>query len=276
MKDLSKLSDPFPESDVEWRIGQSGAKNGKPWAYVLAYITNRAIQERLDEVCGPLGWKNEYAPGPGGGVVCGISVWDDENKQWVTKWDGASNTEVKDGGKLDEDTNIKGGLSASMKRAGAQWGIGRYLYNLPRGKAVFGNGGEYKNKIKDSDTGKEDWYDWSPPALPAWALPGGSGKPNAAPTRPAPEKPAAPAAIAVEAAASEASPATPATTTVPDTIDSLRAGAKKMVEDKEVFTSAERAEFYGALGLASKTLDGMRALYKKWADVYAARKKQAA
>ena len=39
------LNEPFPVEDIEWRIQQSGDKNGKPWAMVLAYVTNRAIME---------------------------------------------------------------------------------------------------------------------------------------------------------------------------------------------------------------------------------------
>ena len=50
---FAELSKPFPSSDIEWRVQQSGiAGSGKVWAMVLAYVTNRAIQNRLDEVCG--------------------------------------------------------------------------------------------------------------------------------------------------------------------------------------------------------------------------------
>lgn len=168
--DLSKLREPFPAPDVEWRIGQYGVKAGKVWARVLAYITNRAIQERLDTVCGPENWANEYRPGPAGGVLCGISIFTGE--RWVTKWDGAANTEVKDSGKLDDDTNIKGGLSASMKRAGAQWGIGRYLYLLDSNFATVGSSGMFWAEAVDKETGKKVQFYWTPPPLPAWALPG--------------------------------------------------------------------------------------------------------
>jgi len=54
--DLSKLKNVFPPEDIEWRVQSSGEKNGKPWALVLAYITNRAIMDRFDEVCGPGNW----------------------------------------------------------------------------------------------------------------------------------------------------------------------------------------------------------------------------
>ncbi|QEJ60418.1 hypothetical protein FYA01_23630 [Salmonella enterica subsp. enterica serovar Bredeney] len=47
--------------NIEWRIQQSGkTRDGKVWAMVLAYVTNRAIMKRLDDVCGKAGWRNEY------------------------------------------------------------------------------------------------------------------------------------------------------------------------------------------------------------------------
>ena len=168
--DLSKLKDPFPAKDIEWRVQRSGVKNGNPWAMVLAYVTNRAIMDRLDEVCGPGKWKNYFETGPNGGVLCGIAIkYDDE---WVTKWDGADNTEVTTNKKLDTDTNIKGGLSASMKRAGSQWGIGRYLYNLDTGFASVSDKGRFNGKAKDKDK-KDVYFKWDAPSLPKWALPTG-------------------------------------------------------------------------------------------------------
>ena len=152
---LKRLAEPFPERDVEWRIGQVG-KNGKgPWAKVLAYISNRAVQQRLDDVCGPENWQNEYKPGPSGGVVCGLSIRC--NGEWVTKWDGAENTDIE---------SIKGGLSDSMKRAAVQWGIGRYLYDLEEGWADINENGSHYTKD----------FRWDPPRLPSWALPGANGK----------------------------------------------------------------------------------------------------
>ena len=49
---LCLLKEPFPPEDIEWREQRNGIdRNGRPWALVLAYVTNRAIQN-LDEVCG--------------------------------------------------------------------------------------------------------------------------------------------------------------------------------------------------------------------------------
>lgn len=160
-----KLQLPFAQSDVEWRIQMSGFKGGKPWARVLCYITNRAVLQRMDDVFGPGNWQNDFKEGPGGGVICGLSVRlrGLSYSDWVTKWDGAANTSFE---------AIKGGLSGAMKRAAVQWGIGRYLYNLKEGWADFNENGRYKAKFENKD-GSFGYWAWDPPELPEWALPAG-------------------------------------------------------------------------------------------------------
>lgn len=158
--ELTKLAAPFPPGDIEWRIGRAGVKNDKVWATCLAYVTNRAIMERLDAVVGPANWRNEYREWTTGspGVLCGISIR--VGDEWVTKWDGAEQTDIE---------SVKGGLSNAMKRAAVQWGIGRYLYDLPEGKATISEKGQHyqaKNEKKQTPA-----FRWDPPALPKWALP---------------------------------------------------------------------------------------------------------
>ena len=158
--DLARLRDPFAPEDIEWRVQTAGEKNGRPWARVLAYVTNRAIMDRLDEVAGVGNWRNEYQAGPAGGVICGLSIRvprPDGGAEWVTKWDGAENSDVEP---------VKGGLSNAMKRAAVQWGIGRYLYDLEEGWAPVTEHGRFSAKTKD---GK--WFKWDPPELPTWAVP---------------------------------------------------------------------------------------------------------
>lgn len=141
---MQELQAPFPPEDIEWRVGSTNKEKTKGLA--LAYVTNRAIQARLDQVFGLL-WKNEFRDWKGAGVLCGISA--KIEGEWITKWDGAEETDFE---------STKGGLSDAMKRAGYQWGIGRYLYKLPavwvpieqRGKSYV---------IKET------------PKLPDWALP---------------------------------------------------------------------------------------------------------
>lgn len=166
---LKELSTVFNPIDIEWRLQNCGFKqNGEPWAMVLAYVTNRAIMDRLDEVCEPENWKNEFAEGPGGGVICGISIRCGD--EWVTKWDGADKTQIE---------AVKGGLSGAMKRAGVQWGIGRYLYNLDATFAKCATDKRhYDNQGYDKKT--KAAFSWETPQLPKWAVPGGDGKPDKA------------------------------------------------------------------------------------------------
>lgn len=162
--DLSRLREPFDAQHIEWRLAQAGAtKDGRIWAQVLAYITSRAVMDRLDEVCGPENWRNAYAAGPTGGILCGLSI--KVGDEWVTKWDGAENTDIE---------GVKGGLSGAMKRAAVQWGIGRYLYDLPDGWAQVHDKGKHKGSYpKDKRNPKSErvYFQWDPPHLPAWAVP---------------------------------------------------------------------------------------------------------
>jgi len=162
--DLLKLQDKFAPQDIEWRLGRVGmTKSGKLYGTALAYITNRAIMHRLDMVCGPENWRNEFREwnvGAKRGVLCGLSIR--INGEWVTKWDGAENTDIE---------ALKGGLSDSMKRAGVQWGIGRYLYDLDENFAIIDEAGSHYAAGVEKSSGKPYRFRWSPPRLPVWALP---------------------------------------------------------------------------------------------------------
>ena len=111
------LADPFIPDELEWRILASGTKqdaagNPKPWGTVAPYISNRAIMQRLDDVCGIDGWKNEMASTETIiGLALGLSV--KINGDWITKWDGA---DFRKGGGVDGAV-LKGAFSDAMKRA---------------------------------------------------------------------------------------------------------------------------------------------------------------
>jgi hypothetical protein len=118
-----RLAAPFANADIDWRLQQNDEEKGKGIA--VPYVTNRAIQSRLDECVGPARWKNEFLPWHGDGKkaaqLCGLSLWSDERGEWITKYDGADDSDIEP---------VKGGLSDAMKRAAVQWGIGRYLYGM--------------------------------------------------------------------------------------------------------------------------------------------------
>lgn len=156
--DFKALHDPFPAEDIEWRVQSCGEKNKKPWAIVLAYVTSRAIQERLDEICKPENWQLEIKQ-IDGGYMAGIGIKHDG--EWVWKWDGAQKTDIEP---------LKGGISGAVKRAAVHWGIGRYLYALKATFADVTDRGDYKGKTKEGTH-----FKWNPPKLPVWALPEGQG-----------------------------------------------------------------------------------------------------
>jgi hypothetical protein len=169
---MDKLQKPFKAEEIEWRVGSTNADKSKGLA--LAYVTNRAIQNRLDEVFGCYGWQNQYKEWKGNSQICGISVYVERKlpnnavmTEWITKWDGADDSQTE---------AVKGGLSDSMKRAAYQWGIGRYLYNLP---SIWV---DIKPQGKSFVIVKE-------PILPSWALPEGYKyqEKNEEPPKPQPE-----------------------------------------------------------------------------------------
>lgn len=173
----TRLAAPFPPSEIDWRVGNITKNRDR--GTVLAYLNARAVQDRLDEVCTPAGWFDEYETGPDGGVLCRLHIKTPEG-EWLSKCDGAPNTQIE---------SVKGGLSGALKRAAVKWGIGRGLYYLdaewvkidpsrPRGEHVYvpGKGGSKAGYMRV-------------PTLPDWCLPGGSGRPHKAPPSTMPSPP---------------------------------------------------------------------------------------
>lgn len=118
MKDIEKkFKEPFSEDELEFRVGATNMD--KTMGLALAYVSARAIQNRLDSTVGFDNWKTEYKE-VNGGYICALSIR--INDEWITKEDGASMTEFE---------TVKGGISNAFKRvASSGFGIGRYLYDL--------------------------------------------------------------------------------------------------------------------------------------------------
>lgn len=93
-----------------------------PSAIPAHYVDARAVQQRLDDTCV---WKIEFSEDPrgnAGSIMAGLSILVATpygGYEWITRWDGADNSDIE---------ATKGGISGAMRRAGVQWGIGRYLY----------------------------------------------------------------------------------------------------------------------------------------------------
>lgn len=142
--------------EIEVRVQSCTAKG----AILLLYKTARTDSSILDETVGPLNWQNEYKEIKGN-MYCGISIYDSEKNQWITKWNCGteSNQEAE-----------KGEASDAFKRAGFAWGIGTELYSkififldLPtekvrevNGKAVYELKDKYtKFNVKEIVTDEE-------------------------------------------------------------------------------------------------------------------------
>lgn len=182
---LKGLAAYFRPDEIEWRLGQTGISgNGQIWAMALAYADDRAIMSRLDEVCGPEHWKNDFAPHPCGedmGVLCGLSIRV-FGLGWVTKWDTG-------GLRSGEEPSIvaKGAISDAEKRAASKWGIGRYLYELPESfvdvevpetskHAKDLRDAGWRRGVVTTDQGKRRFM-WKPPGVPKRFWPSGHTTP---------------------------------------------------------------------------------------------------
>jgi len=112
MDNLMMLKQPFSKNELTWRPGGGGNH--------LAYIDARCAMKRLDDVVGIDGWQDSYKS-LDGRTVCELSL--KINGVWITKTDGAGDTNIE---------GAKGGLSDAFKRAAVKFGVGRYLYYIPK------------------------------------------------------------------------------------------------------------------------------------------------
>lgn len=103
----------------------------------LTYLDKRALENRLDTVCGPHGWYPEYEA-TARGYKCRLHLlvsMANGSWVWMHKEDGAGFEEM---GSLDKqtgereadvDNDEKSGYTNALRRAAQDaWGIGRYLY----------------------------------------------------------------------------------------------------------------------------------------------------
>ena len=118
-EDLVKLAEPL---DLRWRVQTAKGQN----ALCVAYVDARAVQQRLDDVCGVEGWQNTYDAESGVSSI-GINV----DGEWIWKSDIGTESNIE---------KEKGKASDAFKRAAVLWGIGRNLYSI--GEVVLPSNGK--------------------------------------------------------------------------------------------------------------------------------------
>jgi len=141
--ELGKLGGVMP---FHWREAQR-SKDGSS-VQCLAYVDARDVMKRLDNVCGPQSWSDTYQI-IGDRLYCTITIGmshPHQGEQWVGKTDVGteSNFEAE-----------KGNASDAFKRAAVKWGIGRFLYDLPKVRVTLQQDGKWKNPVDDK--GRKIW-----------------------------------------------------------------------------------------------------------------------
>jgi hypothetical protein len=114
---MEALAQPFPAEAIQWKPGATNKE--KTRALALAYVDSRWYLDRLDAVAGP-DWGDDYEVQPGGTVVlCRLTIA------------GVTRTDIGEAESNDQNTATSA-LAQAFKRACARFGLGRYLYRLPK------------------------------------------------------------------------------------------------------------------------------------------------
>lgn len=124
-----QLLKPFPAYDVDFRPQGKPFKceNARSCCVALAYITARAVMDRLDAVVGPDNWSFDFTP-------LLIENGDVKLAKGSITIEGVTKHDIGDASNIDPS---KGCISDALKRAAVHWGIGRYLYDLPFMEAEY-------------------------------------------------------------------------------------------------------------------------------------------
>lgn len=131
---ISHLRRPFTISAVKFKVQQEWP--GPKGALIAPYIDARLVSDRLDAIVPDL-WSDAYEPvGGGKALKCKLTV------------DGITREDVGEGRK-EKDLH-----SDALKRAAVKFGVGRFLYAMPK---ILINAGGDKLEVKTRKrTGKPD------------------------------------------------------------------------------------------------------------------------
>lgn len=146
MERYAKLAQPFDLSEIQLKV--QATNKDRTRGMVVAYIDARAVIDRLDEVVGPEGWHDTY------------EVLTNTTQDGVRLVEVLCRLTIGDVYKEDvgEGDSMKAAFSDALKRAAVKFGIGRYLYRLPK---VWAELDQYGN-IKDPEGVKAQLFGGKP------------------------------------------------------------------------------------------------------------------
>jgi hypothetical protein len=160
---LEKLREPFDPENIYFK--PQALNQAKDKAVAAAYADPRCYQDRLNEVIGPNKWSTSYQvtvlpPQPGPDPKDWKNKWTYKGKVFVVATviieDLGSHSDTGESDVID-DNAITSASAQAFKRAVVQFGVGRYLYDLP------------KNQWCSYDSATKRITE--PPELPEWAIP---------------------------------------------------------------------------------------------------------
>jgi hypothetical protein len=139
------LAEPFERRALKCK---PGAVKGNQ-ALAMPYLDARDVADRLDAVLGLDGWQDDFEQLPDGALLCRLRV--KVGRDWITRCGVGGPSDQPDAG-----DRKKAAESDGLKRAAVKFGVGHYLYQLPK-----------------------FWLGWDAtrrqftqqPVFPAWALP---------------------------------------------------------------------------------------------------------
>jgi len=134
-----ELCAPFAPEAVEWRVQGKATPNQR--AQLVAYVSARAVAERLDTVVGPGAWSFDWQP------LHLDTAGEVQTARGVLTIYGVSKADV---GTASNFEASKGCVSDAFKRAAVLWGVGRYLYALPQVWVTL----DAKGRIPEAELGK--------------------------------------------------------------------------------------------------------------------------
>jgi hypothetical protein len=164
---LRALKEPFDVDDIDWK--PQNVKKDK--ALALAFADPRVYIDRLNEVVGPLNWSRQFmfSTTPYTKIIKGKAPWGSPigtpvppdvilsgNKVMCIAYVTVLGITHSSTGESDasDDNAATSSEAQAFKRACIAFGLGRYLYDLPKVEAPYSYG---KFTIK--------------PELPDWAVP---------------------------------------------------------------------------------------------------------
>lgn len=177
-----RLTEPF--CTPKWRVQRTSKERVQDKypegtrGLVVAYIDARQVFSRLDELFGPDGWQTGYRvlDAASGAIECTLTIA------------GISKSDVGYPNRSGGEEPLKAAYSDATKRAAVQWGIGRWLYELPsrwsvldeRGRPVDGERRPVASG-QQSAPGEQNGQrptEYRPPATEHRPPPNGSGSGN--------------------------------------------------------------------------------------------------